>query len=226
MKNRKIRISELVLVLSVAFLPSIIKSFVLLFTGQVSDYSKLSYSDYFIWIIEGFLSICLLFYILHKNNKSYKDIGINLKFDWMDILIGIGLMIGAGLTNMLFSEIINTISPDFVNNAMNPQNIGFLNKNYLGILFVVIIVFPLQEELIVRGFTMTEVFKLTESKTLAVIVSVIIQFMYHLYQGIAPAVFMLPYFIIFSFYFVRTGNLNPIIYSHIIIDMLNIFLRK
>ena len=226
MNARQLRIFELVLVISIAFLPSLIKSLIFSFTGKMSDYSRLNYTDYVVWIAQGILSITLLFYVLFKNNRNYSEIGLKLKFEWKDILIGIGLMIVAGFANAILAGLVKIISPDFVKNATNPQNIGFLKTNLFGLLFVIMIIVPIQEELIVRGYTMSEIFKLTDSKTIAIIVSVSTQFTYHLYQGIAPAIFMLPYFIIISIYFVWTGNLNPVIYSHILIDLLNLIWRK
>ena len=226
MNARQLGIFELVLVISIAFLPSLIKSLIFSFTGKMSDYSRLNYTDYVVWIAQGILSITLLFYVLFKNNRNYSEIGLKLKFEWKDILIGIGLMIVAGFANAILAGLVKIISPDFVKNATNPQNIGFLKTNLFGLLFVLMIIVPIQEELIVRGYTMSEIFKLTDSKTIAIIVSVSLQFTYHLYQGIAPAIFMLPYFIIISIYFVRTGNLNPVIYSHILIDLLNLIWRK
>ena len=226
MNARQLGIFELVLVISIAFLPSLIKSLIFSFTGKMSDYSRLNYTDYVVWIAQGILSITLLFYVLFKNNRNYSEIGLKLKFEWKDILIGIGLMIVAGFANAILAGLVKIISPDFVKNATNPQNIGFLKTNLFGLLFVIMIIVPIQEELIVRGYTMSEIFKLTDSKTIAIIVSVSLQFTYHLYQGIAPAIFMLPYFIIISIYFVRTGNLNPVIYSHILIDLLNLIWRK
>lgn len=224
--ERKLRIVELLLILGIAFLPSLIESLNFVITGQITTYSKIGPSEYIIWIAQAVLSIALLFYVLFKNNQSYSTIGLSLKFSGRDLLIGIALMFSAGLANAFFATVINMISPDFVKGATNPQNIDFIKTNYYGWLFIIMLVIPIQEELIVRGFTMTEIFNLTNSKILAIIISVAIQFTYHLYQGIAPAVFMLPYFIIISIYFIRTGNLNPVIYSHILIDLLSLYWKR
>ena len=111
-------------------------------------------------IAQGILSITLLFYVLFKNNRNYSEIGLKLKFEWKDILIGIGLMIVAGFANAILAGLVKIISPDFVKSATNPQNIGFLKTNLFGLLFVIMMIVPIQEELIVRGYTMSEIFKL------------------------------------------------------------------
>ncbi len=226
MNARQIRIFELILILSIAFLPALIKSLAFSFTGHLSDFSHINYVDYTLYIIQSVLSITLLLYILHKNNRSIKDIGVKLKFQWKDLLIGICLIFIAGFTRASLALIINIVSPGFLTNVANPQNIGFLNTNAIGFLIIIVILVPLEEELIVRGFTMTELFHLTDSKTFAVVLSVIIQFSYHLYQGFAPALMMIPVFVIFAIYFVRTGNLNPVIIAHILIDVGSVLLRK
>jgi membrane protease YdiL (CAAX protease family) len=226
MNTRQLRIFELILVLSIAFLPSLIKSLSFVFTGCIIDYTHLSYLDYVIYITQGVLSIALLFYVLFKNNRNYTDIGLKLKFDWKDLMIGLGLMFFAAFANAILAGLINIVSPDFFRNMANPQNIGFLKTNSIGFLLIIVILIPIVEELIVRGFAMTEIFHLTESKTVAVILSVMIQFSYHLYQGIAPALMLIPIFVVFSIYFVKTGNLNPVIISHILIDIYAVLIKR
>jgi membrane protease YdiL (CAAX protease family) len=218
MTSKQVRIFELVLVLATGFLPAIISSLAFIFTGHVKDYAKIGAVDYTIWIFQGILSIALMFYILFKNGRSYSDIGVSLIFRGKDLLIGIGLVFITGVLYAAINHIVSIFFPEFVTRAMNPQNLGFINAQYKGFLIIASFVIPLQEELLVRGFTMSEIFLLTENKILAIVISVGIQFSYHLYQGLEAAVLMSPYFILISVYFVKTGNLNPIIYSHILVD--------
>lgn len=225
MNSRQTRIFELVLVLSIAFLPSLINSLSFVISGRIGSIKEYNSVHYITWIAQSVLSISLLFYVLFKNNRNFKDIGLKLKFDWKDLLVGAGLMIIAGVAAAILAGVINIFSPDFIKNSANPQNIEFINSKFSGFLIIILIIVPLQEELIVRGFTMSEIFNLTESKSLAIIISVLLQFSYHLYQGIGPAIFLLPFFIISSIYFVRTGNLNPVIYSHILMDLISL-IRK
>jgi hypothetical protein len=66
MNSMQLKILEIILVISIAFLPSLIKSLIFSFTGQISDHSRLDYTDYIVWIAQGILSITLLFYVLFK----------------------------------------------------------------------------------------------------------------------------------------------------------------
>ena len=216
MNGKQQRIIELILILSIAFLPSLINSFFSLFTNKEMSFANFGLSDYVLLIGHYILSIALLFYILHKNKRNYSDIGLSLRFDWKDLVVAFGLAILIMFVNLIVISLINTISPNIINSNINAQSADFYGTTYKWILLFIIIIGPIQEQLIVRGFTMTEIFNLTESKYLAVVVSVAIQFSIHLYQGIAVAILLLPAFIIMSIYFVKTGKLNPIIYAHIL----------
>jgi membrane protease YdiL (CAAX protease family) len=76
------------------------------------------------------------------------------------------------------------------------------------------------EELIVRAYLMTEVFDLTRSSLLAVVVSVIVQFSYHLYYGWSGAISVSFLFLAFSLYFVRSRRALPIVVAHGIFDLI------
>jgi len=226
MTARQVRIFELILVLSVAFLPALIKSITFLITGDIGEQRQMGNIDYVVWVSQAILSIALLFYILLRNNKNFGHIGLNLKFTRQDLLLGLVLMALAWLFSGVLSGSFNSFSPALSDRAAKPQNMDFLKIHSVGLIFIISIVFPLQEELIVRGFTMTEIFGLTENKKLAVTISVLIQFSYHLYQGLPAALLILPYFILVAIYFVRTGNLNAIIISHFLFDFIGLMMRR
>lgn len=70
---------------------------------------------------------------------------------------------------------------------------------------------------------MTEVMELTGSSTLAVALSVAVQFSYHLYYGWAGAIFLAFLFLIFSLYYDRTRRALPIIVAHGVFDIYALF---
>ena len=78
---------------------------------------------------------------------------------------------------------------------------------------------PFFEELIVRAYTMTEVLDLGGNQILAVIVSVIVQISYHLYQGLLHGLSLTFLFLVFSIYFVRTRRIVPVILAHLFLDL-------
>lgn len=84
---------------------------------------------------------------------------------------------------------------------------------------------PFFEELIVRAYTMSEVISLGGGRTLAVLVSVIIQISYHLYQGLVHVLALIVIFTIFSIYFARTKKIMPIILAHLCLDWIGLLSR-
>ena len=81
------------------------------------------------------------------------------------------------------------------------------------------VVNPFFEELIVRAFLISEATLLTGSSGLAVILSVLLQTSYHLYQGIPNAVGDGLVFLVFSVYYAKTRRLWPVIFAHLWLDL-------
>jgi membrane protease YdiL (CAAX protease family) len=227
MTGKKLQIFEIFLVLSVAFLPSIILSLVTLFSGSpVYNPSHNWLSTYLTWLSDALLSIILMFYVLHRQGKDYSSIGLSLSFSGTDLLHAFGILFISRLFTGLLMMPVNSVFPDFIRQASNPANLEFVHTNYIFFITLIVIINPLKEELIVRGFTMSQIFYISNSKYLAVIVSVAIQFSYHLYQGLPSALLLLPYFIISALYFVRYGNLNPVIIAHLFTDAAYVLSKK
>jgi membrane protease YdiL (CAAX protease family) len=78
---------------------------------------------------------------------------------------------------------------------------------------------PFHEELIVRGFLITEMEHFYNNTALAVSVSVLVQSSYHLYQGLALALVHASTFLLFSIYFVRTRRILPVVMAHMFLDV-------
>jgi len=90
----------------------------------------------------------------------------------------------------------------------------------LAVAFVVLN--PFHEELLVRAFLITEFQGLYLSTTLAVLVSVALQTSYHLYQGLPAALSHVPIFLTFSFYYVRTRRILPVVLAHLVMDVFSL----
>jgi hypothetical protein len=66
---------------------------------------------------------------------------------------------------------------------------------------------------------MTEVVELTGSSLLAVALSVLVQFAYHLYYGWAGAISLSFSFLTLSLYYARTRRALPIVVAHAFFDI-------
>jgi membrane protease YdiL (CAAX protease family) len=78
---------------------------------------------------------------------------------------------------------------------------------------------PLFEELIVRAYRMTEVIELTGCSTLAVALSVGVQFSYQLYYGWVGATSLSFLFLLFALYDARSRRAPPVIVAHGFFDV-------
>ncbi|MGB2625739.1 MAG: CPBP family intramembrane glutamic endopeptidase [Candidatus Acidiferrum sp.] len=87
----------------------------------------------------------------------------------------------------------------------------------MGIAFCV--VNPFFEELVVRAYLMTEITELTGSTVWAVIVSVVVQFSYHLYYGWAAAISLSFQFLVFALYYAYSRRALPVVLAHGFFDV-------
>jgi membrane protease YdiL (CAAX protease family) len=78
------------------------------------------------------------------------------------------------------------------------------------------------EELIVRGFLMTEIKRFTGSGLFAVWCSVAVQVSYHFYQGAPLALSHAATFLVFAGYYAKTNRLMPVVVAHIMSDFMSI----
>jgi membrane protease YdiL (CAAX protease family) len=227
MNNKRLQIFELALVVSIGFLPAIIISLNSILTGDaVYENYQFTAIRYFYSIVQALLSIVLMFYVLYRQGKNFESIGLKLAPLGRDFSHAFVIIILAVFIRALFLLPVNFLFPGFSQQASHPKNIEFLHSNLIFFMTILVIVIPLQEELIVRGFTMKSVFDISNKKYLAVIISVIIQFSYHLYQGLPAALSLLPIFTVYALYFVRFGNLNPVILAHIMTDVWALVYRR
>jgi membrane protease YdiL (CAAX protease family) len=75
------------------------------------------------------------------------------------------------------------------------------------------------EELIVRGYLMTEVRRFTGSMPFAIFCSVAVQVSYHFYQGGPPALAHAGGFMVLACYYAKTNRILPPVLAHIAIDL-------
>lgn len=205
----KIRTLSLVIVLLISIFPLVINSIYLFITDNPTEYS--SDNQFIFSIIWEMLSLGILYLVLKKQGRNYKDIGF--EFRKTDILHGILLYFGIYIAYI----IALSISPNF---SQAPRNIEFLKANVSIFYMLFIIVNPFFEELIVRAYTITEVKYLLKKEEISVLISTLIQTSYHLYQGLIPALYVGIMFFIFSIYFVKSRRIVPIIVVHLFFDFI------
>jgi membrane protease YdiL (CAAX protease family) len=80
--------------------------------------------------------------------------------------------------------------------------------------FLMVIENPLAEEIIARAYVITEVEALTKSPEMAVLACFVLQFIYHLYQGIWNAVVLAVEMLCLSIFYLYTRRAIPNIFAH------------
>lgn len=78
---------------------------------------------------------------------------------------------------------------------------------------------PFFEEILVRGYLMTEIIELRSSVVLAVLASLILQTSYHLHYGIAGALSLGTGLALFALYYTKFRRLMPVIVAHLLWDL-------
>lgn len=224
-KNRKLlRTLELLLILAIAFAPQIFSSISILLTDYEQNLVPDPKYALVLWVSKitaDLAAISVLMYVLFQQGRSLKHIGVY--FSKKDFPTSIILVLLAHLTCALAWTIIFSISHFTTGSTLSEpitKNIEFIKSGITIWSVLAMIVNPFYEEIIVRAYTMSEIKYLTGSNYLAIIISVLIQTSYHLYQGITSALVLAPIFLIYSLYYVKTKRIMPVILTHMFFDLM------
>jgi membrane protease YdiL (CAAX protease family) len=202
---------EVCLVLLVAFGSNILYALYLLIYGPGAS---APYTN-FRWvtgIVHEASTLLLLGYVLSRRGRKFAALGLQ----WSLRNVGIGLLLAA--VSYVVTKLGRTLVYDIrylVYGAIAHGPTGrdfFAHPSIAAIPFTLLN--PFFEELIVRAYVMTEVMELTGSSILAVVLSVSIQFSYHLYYGWAGAISLSFIFLVLALYYARSRNALPIVVAH------------
>jgi membrane protease YdiL (CAAX protease family) len=201
-ESRRLRICELALVLGVGYLVSTVVSLWHWWTGRQAPWTEIS--D-LCRILYDVLAMSVLMYILHRQGRSLKSIGLTARvsdFFWaMPVLFCTYLV-----SHAVYSVVPATSSASFSGNPVL-QNVGWLT-------WLSIVPSAAAEELIVRAYLMTEVAELTGRMGIAVLASVGFQTLYHLYQGTSGALVSAGWFFVAAAFYASTRRVTPLIIAH------------
>lgn len=214
LENRRDRLIDLLIVLLLMFVPPILDSTYTLLTGNVL-YNKEMKSEHLLWsAVRNATGIIFLVYILARQKRTLRDIG--LSFSPWDIPIS-ALLYGAQLLCYQVSySIAGYLHRVFTGNPLNytVQNIEFLRTGITVWYILGIITNPLFEELLVRGYVMTEAKYIWGRTSIAIVASVGIQLLYHTYQGLWPLLGHTITFLLAAAYFAKWKRITPVVLAH------------
>lgn len=214
-----VRWFELLLVLTVAFGVATASSINMLVRSPAAPPVTLE-QTWFLGCIHELASLALLGYVLWRRRRRITDLG--LCWSIRDLLTGL-YVAGAGY----FAYYVSQFLANAVHHAVFGEAArGITFRHMVGhpslAIAPLILLNPFFEELIVRAYLMTEVKELTGSSTLAVALSTLLQFVYHLYYGWIRAIALGFQFLFLSIYFAKSRKATPLVVAHGIYDILPI----
>jgi len=210
---RRRRLLALGLVLAVSLTHFIVAAFYYLFHPERSlDRYRTQFGVVGVLIAE-LTSLLVLWFVLTEHKRTWREIGWQPK--WMDAPHGIVLILASGGAARLATLIFQTSFLRYTGHYLQPRSVHGVTGAGVS-LFTIIFVFvnPLFEELIVRGYAMSEVMALSGSRNFAIFVSVLLQMSYHVYQGLLRGIGLTAAFLVFSIYFSRERRIIPIVVAH------------
>jgi membrane protease YdiL (CAAX protease family) len=221
--DRQMRVVEVLLLCAIAFaVPVLNSAYLFLNHFTESPVYPPSWVNWD-WTIKTFreLSIlALLWYVLQRRGKSFSSLGMTWKlgdFAWSVVLFGFGMLAFRGVYNSIvyFGPVPVTVAEA----SLQAGRLLF-GTGISSVTFLFQFVNPFFEELIVRGYLMTEIKALTRSVMLAVAISTVLQMSYHFYQGAAVALGEGATFLVFSIFYAKTGRITPVILAHLYQDVI------
>jgi membrane protease YdiL (CAAX protease family) len=132
-----------------------------------------------------------------------------------DLLLGVALTAVSYLVLIALWQMVSAIVPGVVNDTDS------LVKPDLSLATVLLVstINPLFEEIFVCGYVISALAR-TRGLSFAINVSKAVRLAYHLYQGTAGVVNIIPLGFIFAYWYARTGRLWPVIVAHALFDFL------
>jgi len=190
--------------------------------------------------VEEIVLLAVAVYVLRRQGRSLVDLGFasttaagstRLTPDLRDLFPALYLALGAWAASYLFAcWFVIVMWLDGIRLHTHAMNVGFAHVGHSGLPIksmaaLAVVVNGIWEEGLVRAYLMTEITHFTRKPWLALIVSVVVQASYHLYQGVLPAFSYLGLFAVFAFFYMRTGRIWPVILAHMILDAVAMFAR-
>jgi membrane protease YdiL (CAAX protease family) len=166
----------------------------------------------FLLFYELFIALILVIFLLLR---GWRPQHVGLMGSARDLLLGVALTAVSYLVLIALWQMVSAIGPGVVNDTDS------LVKPDLSLATVLLVstINPLFEEIFVCGYVISALAR-TRGLSFAINVSMAVRLAYHLYQGTAGVVNIIPLGFIFAYWYARTGRLWPVIVAHALFDFL------
>jgi uncharacterized protein len=168
-------------------------------------------------IIFESIVLLLLVLFLHLRGWAWKRVGISPSIKYT--LIGLGLAGVIYLADVLVWIAVHDLGmhPSYAGSYAELSSHGLHIRSAIA----VSIVNPLYEELFLCGDLVTAL-KEKYAEVTAVNISVGIRLVCHLYQGAIGVLSIIPFGLLVTWWYARTGKLWPILVAHAVIDLMSL----
>jgi membrane protease YdiL (CAAX protease family) len=210
---------DLALVLSVAFAGVVLSSISLAFHRIAREYSNARLS---LGILQEAIALSLFLILFKRQGRRLQDIGLG--FRWTDLPKSLGLLLAAFATMWAMTVAIPYIY--FLVTLRTLASIAPASQfstSSLWLMLPLLLLNPFFEEILVRGYLMTEMIDLRKSVALAAAVSLGLQTSYHLYYGVFGATIVGCGLAVFAIYYAKSRRLMPIVLAHMLWDFTTVF---
>lgn len=172
------------------------------------------------------IGLAALALVLLRQHRTWDSLGIH--FSWENILHSLGLWIIAYLVYSVVYVIAWYLSVAITGYpiAIQAHNVEFLRDGSMPLLLLFALLNPWFEEIIVRAYTMTELAAFKLPQELVILLSVLLQVGYHLYQGVGSALLISSTFFVFALYYANTRRALPIILAHLYLDIIALLAQR
>ena len=212
------RWTDLALVMAVAFATSILGSIYRAFHPEALNHSN---ARLLIGIVDESTALCLFLILFKRQGRRLNNIGFG--FRWTDLPKGLGLTLAAFAVMTAFHYAAYYV---YFFTTLHTLNNAGPRWNYAGVsvwsILPFLILNPFFEEMLVRGYLMTELIDLRKSVVFAAMISLVVQTSYHLYYGVFGAVMVGCGMSVFVIYYARTRRLMPVILAHMFWDLITV----
>ena len=166
-------------------------------------------------LIEAILAAGMVRYLWNRGWRPADVAGIP---EPQDILRGFGLWLAAVTAYGVIFLGLYLIVPSFVAPIQKPQFTGSLSPLMI---LVAALVNPIFEEFLWLAYAIPALGS-RYGLRVACVISVALRVMVHAYQGRLALIAILPLGAIFTWYYVRSGRLWPVVVAHVVVDALGL----
>jgi uncharacterized protein len=207
---------EFVLVIGGAFGSSIICS--LYYVTSPGTYAGYTSGGIICLVAYELVFLAILGPLLRHRGWTAASFGLTAR--WSDMPIGVGLGLAAAAAYFggwyLLMSVVPALAKDAAGITLVQPGISPMAAAAL------VAINPFYEEYFILGYAIPALMQGRSAST-AINVSIAVRLLYHLYQGVNAVILIVPLGLIFTYWFVRTGRLWPVIVAHAALDAIAIF---